>query len=197
MAHTRLSYRQRAGSSFFEAPARGRPIGIGRPVPVASTSAVQQGFQNFFKKRRATPTPMGTRAPVRGACVSAIAIGSRGAEGTRKKLRAAALAFPTAAAPLISPKLCGPPTGLPMRLSRTFWHIRGIEAFKGKRPARPCRPARAMSVCCDSGPQQQPSVCIHRQHSTLVFIAAERHQRIPSARGYSSAQAPSRCPCLA
>ena len=57
---------------------------------------------------------MGTRAPVRGACVSAIAIGARGAEGTRKKLRAAALAFPTAAAPLISPKLCGPPTGLPM-----------------------------------------------------------------------------------
>ena len=55
---------------------------------------------------------MGTRAPVRGACVSAIAIGARGAEGTRKKLRAAALAFPTAAAPLISPKLCGPPTGL-------------------------------------------------------------------------------------
>ena len=114
MAHTRLSYRQRAGSSFFEAPARGRPIGIGRPVPVASTGAVQQGFQNFIKKRRATPTPMGTRAPVRGACVSAIAIGSRGAEGTRKKLRAAALAFPTAAAPLISPKLCGPPTGLPI-----------------------------------------------------------------------------------
>ena len=57
---------------------------------------------------------MGTRAPVRGACVSAIAIGARGAEGTRKKLRAAALAFPTAAAPLISPKLCGPPTGLPI-----------------------------------------------------------------------------------
>jgi len=55
---------------------------------------------------------MGTRAPVRGACVSAIAIGARGAEGTRKKLRAAALAFPTAAAPLISPRLCGPPTGL-------------------------------------------------------------------------------------
>jgi hypothetical protein len=51
---------------------------------------------------------MGTRAPVRGACVSAMAIGARGAEGTRKKLCAAALAFPTAAAPLISPKLCGP-----------------------------------------------------------------------------------------
>jgi hypothetical protein len=81
-------------------------------VPVASTSAVQQGFQNFFKKRCATPTPMGTRVPVRGAYVSAIAIGARGAEGTRKKLRAAALAFPTAAAPLISPRLCGPPTGL-------------------------------------------------------------------------------------
>ena len=59
---------------------------------------------------------MGTRASVRGACVSAMAIGARGAEGTRKKLRAAALAFPTAAAPLISPKLCGPPTGLPIRL---------------------------------------------------------------------------------
>ena len=43
-----------------------------------------------------------------------VAIGSRGAEGTRKILRAAALAFPTAAAPLISPKLCGPPTGLPI-----------------------------------------------------------------------------------
>ena len=81
-------------------------------MPLASTSAAQQGFQNFFKKRRATPTPMGTRAPVRGACVSAMAIGARGAEGTRKKLRAAALAFPTAAAPLISPRLCGPPTGL-------------------------------------------------------------------------------------
>ena len=34
--------------------------------------------------------------------------------GRAKHLRAAALAFPTAAAPLISPKLCGPPTGLPM-----------------------------------------------------------------------------------
>jgi hypothetical protein len=55
---------------------------------------------------------MGTRAPVRGACVSAMAIGAQGAEGTRKKMRAAALAFPTAAAPLISPRLCGPPTGL-------------------------------------------------------------------------------------
>jgi hypothetical protein len=82
-------------------------------VSVASTSAVQQGFNNFFKKKRAAPTPMGTRAPVRGACVSAMAIiGARGAEGTRKKLRADALAFPTAAAPPISPRLCGPPTGL-------------------------------------------------------------------------------------
>ena len=49
-----------------------------------------------------------------------VAIGSRGAEGTRKKLRAAALAFPTAAAPLISPKLCGPPTGLPMSDDRVL-----------------------------------------------------------------------------
>jgi hypothetical protein len=41
---------------------------------VASTSAAQQGFQNFFKKSRAAPTPMGARAPVRGACVSTIGI---------------------------------------------------------------------------------------------------------------------------
>ena len=108
---------------FSRPPRADAPLGLGDRCPLASTSAAQQGFQNFFKKRRATPTPMGTRAPVRGACVSAMAIGARGAEGTRKKLRAAALAFPTAAAPLISPKLCGPPTGL----TNGIWVERAVE----------------------------------------------------------------------
>jgi hypothetical protein len=112
VAHTRLSYRQRAGSFFFEAPTRGRPIGGWETGARSQHQRCAAGFPNLFKKRRATPTPMGTRAPVRGACVSAIAIGAQGAEGARKKLRATALAFPTAAAPLISPRLCGPPTGL-------------------------------------------------------------------------------------
>ena len=68
---------------------------------------------------------------MRGACVSAIAIGTRGAEGTRKKLRAAALAFPTAAAPLISPKLCGPPTGLQCQALLSYGKYR-LKAAKAR-----------------------------------------------------------------
>ena len=51
---------------------------------------------------------MGTRAPVR------CARGRRSEEKRRwgKQGEAARLAFPTAASPLISPRLCGPPTGL-------------------------------------------------------------------------------------
>ena len=68
---------------------------------------------------------------MRGACVSAIAIGARGAEGTRKKLRAAALAFPTAAVPLISPRLGGPPTGLTNADTSTTAHERLLPSTSG------------------------------------------------------------------
>ena len=126
----------RGQARLFSRPPRadapGQPIGIGRPVPIASTSAVQQGFQNFFKKRRATPTPMGTRAPVRGACVSAMAIGPK-SRGDAQKIARRCACF--------SHRRCscvGPPPGFQSYVSRTG---AAIYIFTGNRmPARDWSP---------------------------------------------------------